>query len=90
MYDFVLCSFSLKDTNTTCQAEKNGMCYSVSFCAKMLHSLHSQMKLQGMTSITCQKEKKRKKKEYVEDPEITPEFWEQDLVVIVVLIVGGS
>lgn len=48
------------------------------------------MKLQGLTSITCQKEKKRKKKEYVEDPEITPEFWEQDLVVIVVLIVGGS
>lgn len=48
------------------------------------------MKLQGMTSITCQKEKKRKKKEYVEDPEITPEFREQDLVVIVVLIVGGS
>lgn len=26
----------------------------------------------------------------VEDPEITPEFWEQDLVIIVVLIVGGS
>lgn len=56
------------------------------------------MKVQGMTSITCQKEKRKEKKEYVmsdltktvEDPEITPEFWEQDLVFIVVLIVGGS